>query len=145
MARRDSDEAYVIDLCDEALGQEASRQHRFAFLVGDPGKHGRCVRLPVDAYYASLNLVIEFMERQHSAEVPFFDKPNRLTVSGVHRGRQRALYDERRRLMLPMHGITLVTICSTELRGRGRKLARDRDHDLRKVQEKLSAFIGRAS
>jgi len=57
-ARSTSDESYVIDLCDEVLKLKAHRQHRFDFLKGDSG-----TRLPVDAYYPSLNLVIEFKER----------------------------------------------------------------------------------
>lgn len=62
------DESYVLDLCDLVLTHESSRQHRFAFLLGDTGR-----RLPVDAYYSTLNLVIEFYERQHYEEVRFFD------------------------------------------------------------------------
>lgn len=42
--REQSDESYVIDLCDEVLGIKASRQHKFDFLTGDTGH-----RLPVDA------------------------------------------------------------------------------------------------
>lgn len=103
-----SDEAYVIDLCDEVLGEAVLRQHRFDFLRSDaiPGKLGQ--RLPVDAYYPFLRLVIEYRERQHTEAVDFFDKPDRLTVSGVHRGEQRRLYDQRRRDVLPQHGITLL-------------------------------------
>ena len=37
-ARAESDEAYVLDLCDAILGEPASRQHRFDWLVGDPGR-----------------------------------------------------------------------------------------------------------
>src|SRR5215211_1798560 len=33
--RAASDEAYVIDLCDEILGERALRQHRFEWLRGD--------------------------------------------------------------------------------------------------------------
>ncbi|MCZ2156834.1 MAG: hypothetical protein LC114_23550, partial [Bryobacterales bacterium] len=99
--RRGSDEAYVIDLCDEILGQSALRQYRFPFLLGDGGK-----ALPVDAYYPRLNLVVEYRERQHTESVKFFDR--RMTVSGVHRSEQRQLYDQRRRDILPKHGITLI-------------------------------------
>lgn len=60
------DEAYIVDLCDELLGCRAQRQHRFPFLCGDSG---RC--LPVDAFYAGLNLVIEYRERQHSKPCRF--------------------------------------------------------------------------
>ena len=100
-----ADEHYIIDLCDEVLGQKASRQHRFDFLTGDTG-----TKLPVDAYYNSLELVVEFREKQHTEEVTFFDKPDRMTVSGVHRGEQRKLYDERRRKALPENGIKLIEI-----------------------------------
>lgn len=53
--RKNSDEHYVINLCDEVLGQHAARQHKFDFLKGD-GENPRC--LPVDAYYEGLKLVI---------------------------------------------------------------------------------------
>ena len=46
-----SDESYIIDICDQLLEQKAKRQHRFEFLRGDPGRNGRTARLPVDAYY----------------------------------------------------------------------------------------------
>ena len=105
MHRKNSDEAYVIDLCDEVLGRRALRQHRFDFLRGDAG-----TRLPVDAYYLSLNLAVEYKEKQHFETVPHFDKPHRMTVTGVHRGEQREIYDQRRRELLPRNGIDLVEI-----------------------------------
>src|SRR5205823_2918968 len=55
--RRDRDESYVIDLCDEILDEHASRQHRFDWLRGDAGSSGTTVALPVDAYYARRCLV----------------------------------------------------------------------------------------
>ncbi len=103
--RSDSDEAYVIDLCDALLSEHASRQHRFDWLVGDPGRDGRRRSLPVDAYYAEHRLVIEYRERQHDEPVAHFDKPNALTVSGVHRGIQRRIYDDRRAVEIPAHGL----------------------------------------
>lgn len=89
-----SDEAYIIDLCDEILGIKASRQHYFDFLTGDTGR-----KLPVDAFYERLNLVVEYCEKQHTEAVGFFDK--RITASGISRGEQRKKYDERRRVLLP--------------------------------------------
>lgn len=77
-SRQASDEYYVIDLCDEILGQKSSRQHRFDFLKGDTG-----IMLPVDAFYAKLNLVVEYHECQHTESVSLFD--NKRTVSGVPR------------------------------------------------------------
>lgn len=102
------DEIYVIDLCDEILGTKALRQHCFDFLRGDSinGKRGR--KLRVDAYYESKNLVIEYNEKQHTEDVAFFDRKK--TISGITRKEQRKLYDERRKVVLPQHGISLVVI-----------------------------------
>ena len=44
-SRKDSDEFYVINLCDDILGLKALRQHTFDFLRGD-GTPGR--KLPED-------------------------------------------------------------------------------------------------
>lgn len=123
---RQSDEAYVLDLCDEVLGQKSSRQHKFDFLKGDSGR-----RLPVDAYYDELKLAIEYRERQHSEPVSHFDKPHKMTVSGVHRGEQRKIYDQRRRELLPQNGIRLIEIDYTQFNYDGRKrIVRDRERDL---------------
>ncbi|WP_420592722.1 hypothetical protein [Robiginitalea biformata] len=94
------DEEYVLDLCDEVLGEKGLRQHRFDFLRGDAG-----TMLPVDAYYPRHNLVVEYRERQHSESVPFFDK--RKTVSRVSRGLQRQKYDRLREEKIPENGIQL--------------------------------------
>lgn len=101
--RKNSDECYILDLCDNLLGLTAIRQHRFPFLRGDRGH-----KLPVDAYYPELQLVIEYHERQHVERVALFDdKP---TVSGVPRWRQRRIYDQRRRDVLPLHNISLLVL-----------------------------------
>jgi hypothetical protein len=84
--RDDSDEAYVVDLCNRILGENASTQYGFDWLLGDPGKSGRRAKLPVDAYWPGHQLVVEYRELQHDQPMPHFDKPDRLTVSGVHRG-----------------------------------------------------------
>ena len=127
--RSGSDEYYVIGLCNEALGMEAEQQSKFPFLLGDSGR-----ALPVDAYYRELNLVIEYYERQHTEEVKFFNR--RMTVSGVSRGEQRKIYDERRRTELPKHGIKLVVISYSDF-GTTKKLKREHDRDLEVVKEIL--------
>ena len=133
--RKDSDESYVIDLCDEVLGKKAFRQHCFEFLKGDPGKDGKSRKLPVDAYYPSKNLVVEYNERQHTERVKLFDdKP---TVSGVSRGEQRKLYDARRKEVLPQNGIKLVVISYFNFELDGKKIKRNRKRDLKKVKELL--------
>lgn len=136
--RKNSDEFYVIDLCDKVLGIKASRQHTFDFLRGD-GNPSR--KLPVDAYYLELNLVIEYRERQHTESVAFFNK--KTTVSGVSRDEQRRIYDQRRRDVLPKHGIRLVEISYSDLKHDSRKrLVRDRQNDLAVIKRLLQADKG---
>ncbi len=140
--QRDRDEIYVVDLCDELFKVAASRQHRFDWLTGDPGKDGRRRSLPVDAYYESLHLVVEYREQQHDRPVAFFDKPDRLTVSGVHRGEQRESYDRRRDELIPQHGLRLWVVQPDDVAGnsRGRLARRDRERDLALLRSTWSAF-----
>lgn len=140
--REGSDEAYVVSLCARILGESAVTQHRFDWLLGDPGAGGRRVRLPVDAFWPGHRLVVEYRELQHDRPVPHFDKPDRLTVSGVHRGEQRALYDARREREIPAHGLRLVVIRPADLSAGARgRLRRDEAADLRALRE----LLGRVS
>lgn len=137
--KKHKDEDYIIDLCDEVIGATASRQHRFDFLVGDLHSNGATrTKLPVDAYYASKNLVIEFHERQHTEAVSHFDKPNKMTVSGMHRGEQRARYEQLRRDILPQHGIQLLEIDYSSFKVSGsKKLVRDKENDIQVIESLL--------
>lgn len=139
--RAASDEHYLINLCDDVLGRIASRQHRFDFLLGDPSKATqRCARLPVDAYYNDINLVVEVMERQHDEPAAFFDR--RETVSGVPRGEQRRIYDRRRVDLLPKHGIRLVVLEIAKFAVTSRKkLRRIADQDREIVRAHLAPFM----
>ena len=131
-SKSQSDERYIIDLCDEVLKLKALRQYRFDFLRGDSG-----TKLPVDAYYPALSLVIEYRERQHTEEVKFFDR--RQTVSGVGRGEQRRIYDQKRRDLLPQNGISLVEFDYSEFEhSRSKKLLRIKEKDLRIIISKLN-------
>lgn len=131
--KSDKDEQYVIDLCDEVLKQNASRQHRFDFLLGDAG-----TKLPVDSYYDPLKLVIEYREKQHTEEVKHFDKPDVMTVSGVHRGEQRKIYDERRREVLPKNGIKLVELSYSDFEfDSSKRIIRNRERDIEIVKKVL--------
>jgi hypothetical protein len=135
--RSSSDEANVIDLCDEILNLKAIRQHRFAWLLGDPGRDQRQAALPVDAYYPGLSLVVEYHERQHTEAVPFFDR--RQTVSGVGRGDQRRIYDNRKKAEIPKHGFALVVIAADELVANTRgRLLRNRPADLVRLRKRLT-------
>ena len=133
--RSASDEAYILDLCDEVLKQQGLRQHRFDFLRGDTG-----VKLPVDAYYPALNLVVEYMERQHSEPVKFFDR--RETVSGMSRGEQRKKYDALRQTELPQQGINLELFSYADFEHNGAKrLLRNRERDFGIIKKKLTKYI----
>jgi hypothetical protein len=143
--RAASDEVYVIDLLDELVQEKSQRQHRFDWLLGDPGRNSRRVELPVDAYWPELQLVVEYRERQHTKETPFFDKLAVVTVSGVHRGEQRRRYDARRDELIPAHGLRLLVVNADQLvcDARG-KLKRERQVD-RNVLTALLRRIGIAA
>jgi hypothetical protein len=138
----DKDEHYILNLCDKLLGLTSSRQHRFDFLRGDKNRNGITRTLPVDAYYINLNVVIEYRERQHTEAVLFFDKPHKLTVSGVDRGQQRKIYDDRRREVLPKHKITLIEFSFSEFNhDRRKRIIRNETFDTQIIKNKLTDFI----
>jgi hypothetical protein len=139
--RTGSDERYILDLCDKVLGVKSLRQHRFDFLRGDVGPRGReGQRLPVDAYYPSLNLVIEYTERQHSEKVAHFD--NRPTVSGMKRGEQRKKYDLLRETRLAEKRINLMKFDYSNFGHDSRKrLRRDIAADEAVLREKLAHLV----
>lgn len=143
--RQDSEEAYVLGLCDEVLGEVGLKQHRFDWLMGDPGKNGRCRTLPADGYRPGAATVVEYREGQHDRPVKHFDKPDILTVSGVHRGLQRALYDARRDTLIPAHGLRLVVIRPSDLSSNGGgRLRRLREGDIEQIRRLLSGWAGAA-
>lgn len=134
--RASSDEHYVLDLCDEVLGSTCVRQARFDWLRGDPSpSRPNGTTLPVDGYWPELALVVEFQEEQHSAPSPFFDR--RMAVSGIGRGEQRRLYDDRKARVIPEHGLRPVVIDKSEFEVRSTHIVRDREADLALVRRRL--------
>lgn len=135
--RVDSDEYYVLDICDEILGEIGSRQHKFPFLCSDAGRP-----LQVDIFYPNRKLVIEYREKQHYEDVTFFDKPEKMTVSGVPRNIQRKIYDRRREEILPRHGIDIAIIPYFELDSRSNgKLIRNHEEDKQTIMVILDKYI----
>jgi len=131
------DEAYILNICDEILNVKGMRQHRFDFLRGDSG-----TKLPVDIYYPSLKLVIEYREKQHTEEVQFFDK--RITSFGMTRGEQRKKYDELRRTEIPKNRLNLLEFDYSEFgHTKGKRLLRNREDDEKIIRDKLKNFIAR--
>ena len=105
----DSDEFYILKLCDEILKQNSKRQHRFKFLVGDLHKDGHAkTMLPLDAFYEKSSLVIEY-DPKFSDEIEG-DKLERKTNSGITRREQREIYDNRKKEVLNDRGIKLLRV-----------------------------------
>ena len=135
-------ERYVLALSDEVLGLTGDQQRTFDWLLGDlSGKTGKRKPLPVDAFYPTLDLVVEFHEKQHTEAVAHFDKPDVITVSGVHRGLQRRLYDERRQELIPAHGLSLVIISMSNFTVKSGRIVKNHDQDLEVVRRALATFI----
>jgi diadenosine tetraphosphate (Ap4A) HIT family hydrolase len=104
-----SDEKYLLDLAAQVLAEpDYLWQHCFPGLVGDPGTDGRPRPLPVDGYFPRHRLIVEYWEKQHSAPVSIMDEGQ--TVSGVSRGHQRRLYDQRRQAFADANGLRLVIL-----------------------------------
>jgi len=137
--RTESDERYILDLVAELLAEPDYRwQHRFPSLLGDAGTDGRRQPLPVDGYFPRHRLIVEYWERQHSAPVAIMDEGP--TLSGVSRGDQRRLYDQRRQGWADANGLRLLILdyrgFETDERGR---LRRERGRDLRTITDALHA------
>ena len=80
------------------------------------------------------NGFLKYYESQHTELTPFFD--NKKTVSSVSRGEQRRIYDQRRKDVLPKHGIRLIIIPYTDF-GNTKKLERNHDYDFNVVKDIL--------
>lgn len=65
-----------------------------------------------------------------------------MPVSGVHRGEQRKLYDQRQRDVLPKYGITLAEISYKDFQfDTNKKIVRIRKNDLELLKVKLQKWI----
>lgn len=142
LAKANSDETYLVNLCDELLQAEASRQHTFDFLLGDMHKKGKLrTKLPVDTYYEDLNLVIEFM-KQYNQEESSTSEDEPLTISGVTRNEQRERYNKRRRDVLKKKEIHHLEIEVTAFDCNSKKqLTRDKAKDVKVLRSILKRFL----
>lgn len=82
--------------------------------------------------YAALDLEVD--EDQHRRPVAFWDKHGVATLSGVHRGQQRAMYDRHKRTAAREQGFTVIEI---PWERRPRPGSRNRENDRRYVEELL--------
>jgi hypothetical protein len=89
-----------------------------------------------------LKLAIEYRELQHTEDVSFFDKPDVITISGVHRGEQRKIYDNRRREVLPQNGIALIEISYSEFNyDKQKRVIRNYKNDIQHIDSILKKYI----
>lgn len=141
-ARASSDENYIINLCDELLQQNASRQHKFGFILGDMHKDEKTrTALPVDVYYKESNLVIEFLQKKDEEDL-VSKNANRKTISGVGRAEQRKIYDLRKRKALKGKDIPVIEIDYASFEcDDTKKLARNKDKDIKILKKLLKDFI----
>jgi hypothetical protein len=137
--RESSDEYYLIGLINELLDTRASHQHTFDFLLGDYHKNGKTrTELPLDAYYADQNLVIEFLDKGNSESV----NRDKMTISGVKRSKQRDIYRQRKQGILKANDINLIEVdytlfaCDTE-----QNLSRNKENDVKLLKEILKHYL----
>jgi hypothetical protein len=72
-------------------------------------------------------------------------RPNKITISGVPRGEQRKIYDERRRIALAEHKILLIEFSFLDFNyDKQKRIIRDCYFDKNIVVKKLSNFIQKA-
>mgnify|MGYP001249256916 FL=1 len=65
-----------------------------------------------------------------------------MTVSGVSRGEQRKIYDQRRKEVLPKHGIDLIVLSYFDFNFDSRKkIIRNRTDDIEILKEKLKKYV----
>ena len=134
-ARTESDEWYLLGIVENLVGEKCQHQSCFDSLRGDPNHKGTCRLLPVDGYFEASNLIVEYYERQHTRSVKQWD--SRSTVSGVPRGEQRRLYDQRKIDWASSQGITLLVLDYTMFQRRKRRLVRDLVADTATVKSAL--------
>ena len=94
----------------------------------------------MDAYCPELHLVVEYCERQHTEAIPIMDR--RMTVSGVYRGTQRAIYDQRRRDVLPQHDLELVELSHADFaHDKNKRLCWRQAEDLAEIRQALAKWM----
>lgn len=74
-----------------------------------------------------------------------FDKPDVLTVSGVHRGEQRRLYDERKAQLIRAKGLRLVVIRKDQFTVRRKHIVPNPEHDMDVVRRVFAEQAARDS
>ena len=137
--RKNSDEYYLVGLCNELLNEKAVHQHKFNFLLGDFHRDGKTrTALPIDAFYTDLNMAIEFYEKEDETS----EDATTLTISKVNRSEQRKKYAQRKRDVLKEKEIDLIEMDYDEFEcDEEQKLVRNKEADVKILKEILKDFI----
>ncbi|WP_299218183.1 hypothetical protein [uncultured Aquimarina sp.] len=100
-AIQNSDEYYLVNLCDELLQQKASRKHTFDTLVGNLHKRGKGrTKLPLDAYYEDLKLVLEFFRKNEDTdELDEKEKARKAQIKYYNQLKRKAILTKKLRLI----------------------------------------------
>ncbi|MFJ5174932.1 hypothetical protein ACIP68_13935 [Streptomyces griseoviridis] len=137
--RDDSDEAYVVGLCNQVLGETALTQHKFDWLQGDPGTGGRRAELPVDAYWPATNSWSSTGNSSTTSPCPISTSPTgspSAACTGASSGHCTTPAVMRR---FPAHGLRLIVIRPADLDADGRgRLRRNQETDLAALKRILA-------
>ncbi len=122
-----SDEFYLVNLCDELLKQKASRKHTFDNLLGNMHKKGKGrTKLPLAAYYENLKLAIDFKGKKYDSE----EREERLRIYGL-----------RKKEVLERKKIKLILIDYTDFEcDENQKLVRNETEDMSVLKNILKNF-----
>ncbi len=132
---QNSDEYYLVNLCDELLKQKASRKHTFDTLVGNLHKRGKGrTKLPLDAYYEDLKLVLEFFEKNEATD--------ELDEKEQARKAQIKYYDELKKKAILKKKLRLIAINYAVFEcNDANKLIRNTENDTLVLKDILKDFI----
>ena len=115
------------------------KKHSTLYLV-IPAKMGDRQNSYVDAFFPDTNLIVEYREKQHTKPVEIMDR--RMTVSGVHRGEQRRIYDVRKEKWAADNKIRFVVVTYADLAHKNSgRLKRDADYDLAVLRPLIEDFL----
>ncbi|AXT52604.1 hypothetical protein D1818_17840 [Aquimarina sp. BL5] len=134
LAIQNSDEYYLVNLCDELLQQKASRKHTFDTLVGNLHKRGKGrTKLPLDAYYEDLKLVLEFFRKNKATD--------ELDEKEKARRAQIKYYKELKKKAVLTKKLRLIEINYALFENDANKLIRNAENDRLVLKDVLKDFV----
>ncbi|WP_298310068.1 hypothetical protein [uncultured Aquimarina sp.] len=134
LAIQNSDEYYLVNLCDELLRQKASRKHTFDTLVGNLHKRGKGrTKLPLDAYYEDLKLVLEFFRKNKATD--------ELDEKEKARRAQIKYYKELKKKAVLTKKLRLIEINYALFENDANKLIRNAENDRLVLKDVLKDFL----